>query len=101
MKKLLISIFTFGLATANLVAQETVYPTPAQKETVALTNATIHVGNGQVIENGMIVFTNGKITQVGPTASVQGAKVIDCSGKQIYPGLILPITNLGLVEVPS
>lgn len=101
MKKLFISIFTLSLATANLVAQETVYPAPAQKETIALTNATIHVGNGQVIENGMVVFTNGKITQVGPTASVQGAKVIDCSGKQVYPGLILPITNLGLVEVPS
>jgi imidazolonepropionase-like amidohydrolase len=101
MKKLFISIFMLGLATANLVAQETVYPAPAQKETIALTNATIHVGNGQVIENGMVVFSNGKITQVGPTASVQGAKVIDCSGKQIYPGLILPVTNLGLVEVPS
>jgi len=81
-------------------AQETIYPAPAQKETITLTNATIHVGNGQVIENGSVVFTNGKITEVG-TAITAAGKTIDCKGKHIYPGLILSATQLGLVEVPS
>jgi imidazolonepropionase-like amidohydrolase len=81
-------------------AQETVYPAAAQKETITLTNATIHVGNGQVINNGNVVIVNGKITEVGASTSTAG-KIIDCKGKQIYPGLILTSCQLGLVEVPA
>ncbi|HNA15351.1 MAG TPA: amidohydrolase family protein, partial [Ferruginibacter sp.] len=55
----------------------------------------------QVIQNGTVVFKNGKITEVGANASTAGAKVIDCKGKHIYPGLILSATQIGLVEVPS
>ncbi len=60
MKKI---IFYIGciLAIGNVSAQETISPAAAQKETIALTNATIHVGNGQVINNGTVVFKNGKI----------------------------------------
>jgi imidazolonepropionase-like amidohydrolase len=86
-----------GLA---LKAQETMSPAPAQKETITLTNATIHVGNGQVIANGNVVLTNGKITEVGAGTSTSG-RVIDCKGKHIYPGLILTSTEIGLMEVPA
>lgn len=97
MKKILIYCVTVCmLATAT--AQETVYPAPAQKETIVLTNATIHVGNGKVME-GNVVITNGKITEVGNTTAT--GKIIDCKGKHVYPGLILSNSQLGLVEVPS
>ena len=97
MKKILIFCVTVCIfATAN--AQETVYPAPAQKETIVLTNATIHVGNGKVME-GNVVITSGKITEVGNTTAT--GKIIDCKGKHIYPGLILSSSQLGLVEVPS
>ncbi len=100
MKK--IFLYIVGAAAAlNVSAQETILPAPAQKEVIALTNATIHVGNGQVIENGTVVFKDGKITAVGANASTAGARVIDCKGKQIYPGLILSSTQVGLVEVPT
>lgn len=89
------------LAIGNVSAQETISPAAAQKETIALTNATIHVGNGQVINNGTVVFKNGKITEVGAAASTTGARVIDCKGKHIYPGLILTASQLGLIEVNS
>jgi imidazolonepropionase-like amidohydrolase len=85
----------------NISAQETMLPALPQREPIALTNATIHVGNGQVINNGTVVFKNGKITEVSAAASTAGAKVIDCKGKHVYPGLILPASQLGLVEVPS
>lgn len=97
-------IFFYTLCTFivnSINAQETMLPAPVQKETIALTNATIHVGNGQVIDNGTVIFKNGKITEVGAGASTVGAKIIDCSGKHIYPGLILTASQLGLVEVPS
>lgn len=100
MKKILIYIITV-CSVINVSAQKTVYPAGPQKETIALVNATVHIGNGQVITNGMVVFTNGKITEVGTTAAVTNAKIIDCKGKHIYPGLILSASLLGLVEVPS
>ena len=84
----------------NAKSQETVYPTPAQKETITLTNATIHIGNGQVITNGNVVITNGKITEVGASTSTTG-KIIDCKGKQVYPGLIITSSEIGLMEVPA
>lgn len=98
-RRLLIALLCLGtFCTAN--AQETVYPAPAQKETITLTHATIHVGNGQVINDGTVVMTNGKITEVGAAAAATG-KIIDCKGKHIYPGLILTETEVGLMEVPA
>lgn len=78
---------------------------PAQKKPVMLVGGTIHTGNGDVIENGTIVFVNGKITSVGRTADINidtsGYEVIDVTGKQVYPGLIFPSTSLGLQEIGS
>jgi imidazolonepropionase-like amidohydrolase len=82
-------------------AQENMHPSPAQTSTIALTNGVIHVGNGQVIENGMIVFSNGKIVDVRPSSTIMDVKVIDLKGKHVYPGIIAPSTNLGLVEVSA
>lgn len=98
MKKIflfLIVIFSAG----GVFSQANVYPAPPQKAVIALTNARIHIGNGSVIETGMIVFENGKIKKVGPVENVEGAEVIDCRGKEIYPGLINANTNLGLNEI--
>lgn len=101
MKRIFFTILLGSWMITRVAAQETVYPAPAQSQTIALTNATVHVGNGQVIENGMVVFSKGKIIDVRPTAAIADAKVIDCKGKHIYPGLILSQSNLGLVEVSS
>jgi len=100
MKKIIFYICSI-LAFTSVAAQETISPAAPQKETIALTNATIHVGNGQVISNGTVVLKEGKITAVSAGASTSGARVIDCSGKHIYPGLILASSQLGLVEVNS
>ncbi|MBO9632240.1 MAG: amidohydrolase family protein [Chitinophagaceae bacterium] len=89
------------LTMGALSAQETVYPAPAQTQTFALTNATVHIGNGQVIENGMVVVSGGKIVDVRPNAAIADVRIYDCKGKHIYPGLILSSSNLGLVEVGS
>ena len=100
MKKLIIAIQCIAFCMAA-VAQEDVYPAKAYAGKLYITNGTIHVGNGQVIENGTIEVNNGKIVQVGVNISVQAgdAKVIDAKGKQVYPGLILPVTDLGLKEI--
>ena len=77
-------------------------PTPAADQTrpVAIQNAELHLGNGETIQRGTIVFDNGKITAVGANATVPaGAEVIDGAGKRVYPGLIAANTNLGLVDI--
>src|SRR6476659_5453132 len=94
---IIILIITFSTA----FSQPNVLPAPPQQGTIALTHATIHVGNGQIISDGTIVFTNGKITSVGTTATTGDAKVVDCTGKQVYPGLILADSYLGLIDIGS
>jgi hypothetical protein len=78
---------------------------PAQKKAIMLTGGTIHTGTGEVIENGTVIFSEGKITSVGKSADIKTDKanfeVIDVTGKQVYPGLIFPNTSLGLVEIGS
>ncbi|MCF0060765.1 amidohydrolase family protein [Dyadobacter chenwenxiniae] len=79
-------------------------PAVAQSKLVLVTGATIHVGNGQVIENGAIAFDEGIITQVGASGSVtgaNGAELIDAKGKHIYPGIISLNTTVGLQEIAS
>ena len=101
MKRILIFFSTcFTLAAA---AQETVLPAPPQKAVIVVKNATIHTGNGKVIENGVIRMKDGKIEAVGAagTVSEAGAEIVDARGKHVYPGLILPVSNLGLIEVSA
>ena len=100
MKKILLITQILVLSVA-VFAQDDVYPAKSQTEKITLANATVHVGNGTVIANGFVTFENGKITTVGASAPAAAGKVIDMKGKHIYPGLILSISQLGLVEVSS
>jgi imidazolonepropionase-like amidohydrolase len=101
MRKIFLSLASI-CSLLRLNAQETVYPAPKQTTSVVVINATVHQGNGEVIENATIVMTDGKIAAVGKNVTIPpGATTVDAKGKQVYPGLILPVSNLGLVEMPS
>ena len=101
MKKI-ITTFTALCFVILLTAQETVYPAGPQSNTTVITNAIVHIGNGQVLEHASVEFKNGKITRVGAgIIPDQGANIVDAKGKHVYPGLILANTNLGLVEINS
>jgi imidazolonepropionase-like amidohydrolase len=101
MKKFFL-LFGFFAAVAIANAQESVYPSPAQTKPIFITNATVHVGNGQVLENASILIRDGKIAAVGTNITAPaGAETVNAAGKQVYPGLILPASNLGLVDVNS
>jgi len=100
MKKVFFIMQTSFLLSIVAKAQDDVYPTPAQKGTFYITNATIHVGSGTVINNGTIKITDGKIVKVGTNISASG-DIIDGKGKQVYPGLILPESDLGLKEIAN
>ncbi|MCE2704450.1 MAG: amidohydrolase family protein [Bacteroidota bacterium] len=102
MQKIIFStLLTVSLSL--LQAQETVLPAKEQKGSFYLTNATIHIGNGKVIQNGTIKVTNGKIEAVGDNIAVPAGadNVTNLKGQDLYPGLILPASTLGLIEVSS
>jgi imidazolonepropionase-like amidohydrolase len=100
MKKIIVTLSALVSFTAAAFAQDDVYPAAKQSKKTAIVGATVHVGNGQVIENGTVVFDNGKIVYAGDAAAAPKAEnTIDAKGKQVYPGLILPSSNLGLQEI--
>src|SRR5579862_4216581 len=100
MKKIFFTI-SILLFTCAVFAQDDVYPSKAYAGKTYITEGNVHVGNGQVMENATIVIDNGKIVQVGQniTAPQGDVRVINARGKQIYPGLILSVTDLGLKEI--
>lgn len=83
-------------------AQVTI-PVAPQENPVVLKGATIHTITKGTISNGTIVLERGKITAIGgpEVATPRAAKVVDVSGKHIYPGLIDAYSTVGLTEIGS
>ena len=94
--------FALVLICASVYAQPSIYPAKKQSQTIRIDGATVHIGNGEYIENAAVNFENGKITYVGTIAGAPDAQeIIDAKGKHVYPGFIAPSTNLGMVEFAS
>jgi len=78
-------------------------PSKNQLKGVLLTGGTAHLGTGEVIENCAIAFEKGKIVFVGSPSDVDPKysdfEKIDVAGKQVYPGLILTASQIGLGEI--
>ena len=75
---------------------------PPQSQPIALQGATIHTVTNGVIENGTILFNNGVITAIGTDVQLPaGTRVVDASGKHIYPGLIDAYSTVGISEIGS
>ncbi|RCW92245.1 amidohydrolase family protein [Winogradskyella arenosi] len=98
-----INLLLFLLCITLGFAQQT--PAPKQTKDFAIVGATAHIGNGNIIENSVIVVSNGKITTIGPEASTpltkQAIDIIEAKGKHVYPGFIVANGTLGLVEVDA
>ena len=97
--KYTLTVALSALFSFQLIAQQT--PANAQSQAIAIEGATLHVGNGDVIENGLIIFDNGQITYAGSADAKisRPAEVIKANGKHVYPGFIVPTKSLGLVEI--
>ncbi|MGZ8899448.1 MAG: amidohydrolase family protein [Limisphaerales bacterium] len=73
----------------------------ARAESVLFKNATIFPVSAPAMEKADLLIENGKIKQIGQNLSAEGAREIDCTGKQIYPGIIAAATSAGLVEIDA
>lgn len=79
----------------------TALTTPSSSQDItALKGAKIYPVVSSPIENGVVILQGGKVLTVGDasTAIPDGAKVIDCSGKVITPGLIDAGTSLSIPD---
>jgi imidazolonepropionase-like amidohydrolase len=98
-------LLSLTLLTAAPLLAQVPAPAPAQSKPVLLLGGTLHVGNGTVVPNAAVAFDKGRITYAGGQSGFSqdkaGYEVIDVKGQEIYPGLILPNTTLGLTEVEA
>ena len=96
---------TIALVLLSLTIKGTAQQTPAgvQKEAISIEGAVAHLGNGEVIENSLIIFEGGKISFVGDakTRIARKGTIIKADGKHIYPGFIVTCASLGLIEVDA
>jgi len=101
--KIIYKIIMLLLITSVSYGQVPV-PADPQSGPIMLVGGTAHLGTGEIIENAVIAFDKGKLTAVGNASdniSQADHQVIDISGKHIYPGFILPNSQVGLKEVES
>lgn len=105
MNKYISTVIALVAATGFAYGQANISPAKPQSQRIIVMGATIHTGEGSVIQNGYMIFDKGKITGIGDATTVKlnltDAKTITANGKHIYPGFIAPITNLGLLEIES
>jgi imidazolonepropionase-like amidohydrolase len=67
----------------------------------ALLGGTVHPVSSPPVENGVVLVRNGRITAAGPASRVtvpDDLPRVDATGKHVYPGMIDPLTNLGIYE---
>lgn len=66
---------------------------------LAIKNGTIYTGNGDVLEDQVLLVEDGKFTELGSQTKIpEDYTVIDANGKIVTPGLIDVHTHLGVFE---
>ena len=72
---------------------------PGADTTYLIKGGTVVNPGAAPMPNTDILIRNNRIVSVGPGASAANAKVIDATGKFIYPGMIDANTGIGLQEI--
>jgi imidazolonepropionase-like amidohydrolase len=99
MKKSFMKSLSLVVVLMAVCLQLTAQVQKAKTGVFALTNATIQTVTNGVINNGTVILSGGKITDLGTNVTVpQGAITIDCKGLWIYPGAIDGGTKVGILE---
>ena len=97
------SLYTLLLFCLGLMVQAQQTPAANQAASLLIQGATLHIGDGTVIENGMIGIADGKILEVGKTGSQQNTydNTVDANGQHVYPGFIAANSTVGMVEIDA
>ena len=71
-------------------------------ETILLKGGLVHLGNGEAATIKDILISDNRIVGVGKNLIIDGnTRVIEVNGLAVTPGLISPMSNLGIVEINS
>lgn len=101
MKKLILSL-AIGLGMSTGAIANNVVPGSNQSQPVLLQGGTVHSVSNGVLEDTDIIFVDGKIVEIGINLTApEGARVLNISGQQVYPGFIALDTTLGMVEMEA
>ena len=100
MKKIVYLLSTFCLGFVA-IAQQT--PAATQGESILIAGATLHIGDGSIIENGSLGMENGKIVELGSAVSIENeyTTIINAAGQHVYPGFIAANSTVGMVEIDA
>ena len=105
MKRLIVNVIAiFSISFSSVTLSIVPVPAADQSEPIAITGAVIHIGNGMIVNDGIITFDRGLITAVGVAGggiNLVNHALIDVEGRHVYPGFVLPNSTLGLIEVNS
>lgn len=72
------------------------------EEIILIKNGTIVPVVGKVITNGNLFIKDGIIAKIGTSVKApKGAKIIDAKGMYVYPGMIGPLTAVGVTGYPG
>lgn len=58
---------------------------------------TLHLPNQEILV-GDILIEDGYIVKIDKEITAEGASVLDARGKDVFPGMILPLTSVGLTD---
>jgi imidazolonepropionase-like amidohydrolase len=97
------SVFALLMAAAALPAiANDIVPGAKQSGPILLKGGTLHTVSQGVLENSDLLMVDGKIAAIGSNLTAPSdAKVIDVTGKHLYPGLIALANQLGLIEIEA
>ncbi len=93
--------FIFAITFIGFLFASDQIPAPRQAHPILLKDATIHTVSGPTLTKGEILFSDGKIIEIGQRIArlPDNTEIISLFGKHVYPGMIAANTVLGLVEV--
>lgn len=75
-------------------------PGTDQKQPIAIVGGLVHLVDRPDLENGTVLFEDGKITAVDKDPQLPpNTKKIDATGMHVYPGLIESMSDIGLREI--
>ena len=99
--KIITNTTAWLLLASGLLSSDQI-PGGPQKRPIIIRNATVHTVSGETIQNGALLFKDGKIAEIGTNIPFSGdADVIEAKGYHVYPGLMESYSSIGLVEIDS
>ncbi len=89
----------FAVITLTATHQVAAQAAPGEDGPYLIKGGTIVNPGAAKQPNTNILIKNNRIVAIGPTANDPKAKVIDATGKLVYPGMIDANTGIGLTEI--